>query len=212
VAVCPRRARAIVGRARSVDDLLAEIERDVLFYDESGGGVTLSGGEPLAQWEFAAELLRECRGRRIHTALDTCGFASEEALACVAAHVDLFLYDIKLLDDERHCLWTGVSNVTILANCRRLSAEGKRLWIRFPLIPGLNDSEGDLRDLGQFVAGLSGAEAIQILPYHAAGETKFERLGRRPTLCNVRPPTSEQIEAAVACLRSVAGVPVTLGG
>ena len=114
---CARPARGrLSDRCAAIGDLLDEIDRDVLFYEESRGGVTLSGGEPLAQPEFAAELLRECRERRIHTAVDTCGFADEEALAAVAAHTDLFLYDIKLLDDERHRRWTGVSNAAILQN------------------------------------------------------------------------------------------------
>jgi len=195
-----------------VGDLLDEIDRDVLFYDQSGGGVTLSGGEPLAQPEFAAQLLRECRLRRIPTAVDTCGFADEEALAAVSAHTDLFLYDVKLLDDERHRRWTGVSNRTILGNLRRLSSAGKRLWVRYPLIPGVNDSERDLADLGRFVSRLPGVEALQVLPYHAAGERKCEHLGQRSALPDVLPPNRETIESAAAAVRAAANLPVTIGG
>jgi pyruvate formate lyase activating enzyme len=184
----------------------------VLFYDQSGGGVTLSGGEPLAQPEFAAELLRECRLRRIHTAVDTCGFADEATLGTVAAHTDLFLYDVKLLDDERHRRWTGVSNATILGNLRWLSREGKRLWIRYPLIPGVNDSERDLEDVGRFVARVPGVEALQVLPYHAAGERKFAHLGRRYALCDVLPHNPEAMENAAAAIRAAASLPVTIGG
>jgi pyruvate formate lyase activating enzyme len=212
VAVCAPRARTIAGTKRTIDDLLAEIDRDVLFYDQSRGGVTLSGGEPLAQPEFAAELLRECRLRRIHTAVDTCGFAGEEALAAVAAHTDLFLYDVKLLDDERHRLWTGVSNAAILENLRWLSSEGKRLWIRYPLIPGVNDSERDLADLGRFVARLPEVEALQVLPYHAAGARKFAHLGRRYALPDVLPPDPEAILNAAAAVRAAVSLPVTIGG
>ncbi len=212
VAVCTPRARTIAGAKRTIDDVLAEVDRDVLFYDQSRGGVTLSGGEPLAQPEFAAEFLRECRLRRIHTAVDTCGFADEEALAAVAAHTDLFLYDVKLLDDERHRRWTGVSNATILANLRWLSSKGKRLWIRYPLIPEVNDSERDLADLGRFVARLPGVDALQILPYHAAGERKFAHLGRRYALPGVLPPDPGAIENAAAVVRAAASLPVTIGG
>jgi pyruvate formate lyase activating enzyme len=212
VAVCAPRARTIAGTRRTVESLLAEIDRDVLFYDQSQGGVTLSGGEPLAQPDFAAELLRECRLRRIHTAVDTCGFAGEEALAAVAAHTDLFLYDVKLLDDERHRRWTGVSNAAILENLRWLSSEGKRLWIRYPLIPGVNDSERDLAELGRFVARLPKVEALQVLPYHAAGARKFAHLGRRYALPDALPPDPEGILNAAAAVRAAVSLPVTIGG
>jgi pyruvate formate lyase activating enzyme len=212
VAACAFRARTVVGSTRRIDDLLDEIDRDVLFYDQSGGGVTLSGGEPLAQAEFAAEFLRVCRLRRIHTAVDTCGFASEDALAAVSAHTDLFLYDVKLLDDERHRRWTGVSNETILGNLRRLSSEGKCLWIRYPLIPGVNDSERDLADLGRFVSRLPGVKAVQILPYHAAGERKSEHLGRCYALPCVLPPGPATVESAAAAVRASGSVSVTIGG
>ncbi|MEN6368871.1 MAG: glycyl-radical enzyme activating protein [Thermotogota bacterium] len=212
VAVCNPRARTITGTTCTIDGLLTEVDRDALFYDQSRGGITLSGGEPLAQPEFSAELLRACQERRIHTAVDTCGFADEEALAAVAAHTDLFLYDVKLLDDERHRLWTGVSNTTILENLRWLSSEGKHLWIRYPLIPGVNDSEQDLMGLGRFVSRLPGVEAVQILPYHVAGERKFEHLGRRYALPEVLPPDPETVERAAAAVHSAASLPVTIGG
>ncbi|MDD5264125.1 MAG: glycyl-radical enzyme activating protein [Candidatus Bipolaricaulis sp.] len=212
VAACVPRARTMAGTKRTVGDLLAEIDRDVLFYDQSRGGVTLSGGEPLAQPGFAADLLRECRLRRVHTAVDTCGFADEEALVAVAEHTDLFLYDVKLLDDEKHRQWTGASNATILDNLRWLSSEGKRLWIRYPLIPGVNDSTRDLEDLGRFVARLPEVEALQVLPYHASGARKFVHLGRRYALPDVVPPGPEAILNAAAAIRAAASLPVTIGG
>lgn len=212
VAACASRARTVVGSMQTVGDLLNEIDRDGLFYEESQGGVTLSGGEPLAQPEFAAALLRECRGRRIHTVVDTCGFAAESALAAVAAHVDLFLYDIKLLDDERHRAWTGVSNAGILRNLEDLSTGGSRLWIRYPLVPRVNDAREDLVDLGRLVARLSGVEAVQILPYHVAAERKFAHLGRPYTLAGLCAPDLEAAETAAAVVRAGAGCPVTIGG
>ena len=212
VTACIPRARTVVGQARSVDDLLAEIERDTLFYDQSGGGVTLSGGEPLAQQEFASELLRRCRSQRIHTAVDTCGFADEAALAAVAEETDLFLYDVKLLDDERHRRWTGASNEKILRNLERLARDGKRIWVRYPLVPGINDSERDLAEFGRFVARCPGVEAVQVLPYHAAGERKFDHLGRRFSLGDVRQPDPEMVENAAAVVRAAAGIAVTIGG
>ncbi len=209
---CASRARTLVGSMRAIGDLLDEIERDGLFYEESHGGVTLSGGEPLAQPAFAAELLRECRERRIHTAVDTCGFAAEEALAAVAAHTDLFLYDIKLLDDERHRRWTGVSNAGILQNLEHLSKGGWRLWIRYPLIPSVNDLDEDLSELGRLVARLPGVEAVQILPYHAAAERKSAHLGRSYAFAGLCTPDLEAAETAAAVVRANTGRPVTIGG
>lgn len=210
--VCVPRARTMVGAVRAVGDLLAELDRDALFYDESGGGVTLSGGEPLAQPEFSEQLLAACRERKIHTALDTCGHADAKVLDRVAEHVDLFLYDIKLLDDKRHLRWTGASSAPILANLRRLSAARKELWIRYPLIPGVNDSERDLVELSRCVSALSGAEAVQILPYHAAGERKFAHLGRPYGLPGLVPPDPEAVERAAAVVHAATGLPVTIGG
>ncbi len=209
---CVPRARTIVGSVQSALDLVSEIDRDVLVYDQSGGGVTLSGGEPLAQPKFARELLRECRERRIHTALDTCGLAPADVLAGVAAYVDLFLYDVKLLDDERHRRWTGASNTEILANLRALSQAGKRLWIRYPLVPGVNDADDDLRALGRLVASLSGAEAVQILPYHPRGEKKRRHLGRASALDGTLPPEPDSVERAAAIVRAESGRPVNVGG
>ena len=127
----------MTGELRTPELLLTEIEKDTLFFDQSGGGVTLSGGEPLAQAAFSSEILRRCKELRIHTAVDTSGYCDEAALYQVASYTDLFLFDIKLLDEGRHAAVTGVSNHPILRNLRLLSEREIPLWIRYPLIPGL---------------------------------------------------------------------------
>jgi pyruvate formate lyase activating enzyme len=212
VAACPADARAIAGETWTVDRLLEEVEKDLLFYDESGGGVTLSGGEPLVQASFAASLVAECRDRKIHTAVDTCGDADWEDLERVARATDLFLYDVKHVNDGRHRRLTGVSNDRILENLRRLDGEGCALWIRYPVIPDLNDADEDVTALGEFVAHLEAVEAIHLLPFHRGGERKLERLGRpcRPLTTERDPRTAA--DAAARILRRIVDVPVYVGG
>ena len=212
VDACPRNAREIVGGLWSASRLLEEVEKDLLFYDESGGGITLSGGEPLAQATFVVSVLALCKEHRIHTAVDTCGYTSWEDLSSIVEMTDLFLYDVKHVDDDRHRELTGVSNERILENLRRLDNEGRTLWIRYPVIPDLNDTDEDLAALGEFVSHLKAVKAIHLLPFHRGGERKLERLGRpsRP-LSTERDPRSSA-DAAVQILRAIVDVPVYAGG
>ncbi len=210
VAACPNGAREIAGRTFSVDELLAEIEKDVLFFDESGGGVTFSGGEPLMQPDFLVAVLAECRARRIHTAVDTCGLGAPAALARAAASADLFLFDLKLIDDERHREVTGASNARILANLRQLVSERRDVRIRFPLVPGVNDRPGDVEALGQLVASL-GLSRVDVLPYHRAGIAKYERLNTAYLLQDTQPPAPAQVDQVVATLARF-GLQVQVGG
>lgn len=191
---CPAEARQVVGRWMSVEQVLEELEKDRPFYDESGGGVTFSGGEPLAQSGFLLALLKACRARELHTALDTCGFASWETLNSVRPYVDLFLYDLKLMDDRAHRKYTGVSNRLILSNLRRLAELGNRLLLRLPLIPGINDDVENLRQLGEFVRRLSGRPPVELLPYHPIAIAKYERLNMAYKLEETGPPSSEALE------------------
>ena len=212
VATCPARARSVVGVSMTVAEALAEIEKDTLFYDQSSGGVTLSGGEPLDQPGFARALLRDCRALRIHTALDTSGYAKTDALVAVAEHVDLFLYDIKLIDNARHLAETGVSNRLILENLRVLDRRGERIWLRLPLVPGINDDAEALAELKEFVATLRSVEALQILPYHRTGEAKLEGLGRDGAIHPASVPSLEAIDRIVKDLHRAIHRPVTIGG
>jgi len=212
VAACAAQARAVVGRRWRRDELLSEIDRDVLFYDQSGGGVTLSGGEPLAQAEFSLEILTACRARRIHTVVDTSGYGPTEVVEAFAKLTDLFLYDLKVMDSARHEAETGVANDQILTNARLLDALGARMWVRVPLIPGVNDDVENLAAIGRFVRGLSSVEAVQVLPYHRAGEAKLERLGRTTALPIVPGAGPQEVERAAEGLRRATGKPVTIGG
>ena len=211
VPLCPNRAREVLGHTVTVDDVIREIEKDVLFYDESGGGVTLSGGEPLFQPTFTHAVLRECKDRDIHTALDTCGDVAENSLLDIAEVTDLFLYDLKLIDPQAHKRRTGVSNKRILSNLRRLDEHGERIWIRIPLIAKINDDPDDIDHLGAFIATLNSIEAVQLLPYHHSGVQKLKRLGRVPTL-DLNSPSREETEQIAERLRTRYHLRVSIGG
>jgi pyruvate formate lyase activating enzyme len=192
-AVCYAEARERVGREMTADDVLAEVARDAQFYEESGGGVTLSGGEPLLQGAFAAALLRGAKARGFHTALDTCGFAPWEGFARLRGSVDLFLYDLKLMDDARHRRFTGVSNAPILENLRALSGHGHRIVLRVPVIPGINDDPGNLDALARFAAGLPHLAGVDLLPYHHIGTDKYARLDRAYPLPDTVAPSAGRL-------------------
>lgn len=208
---CPSGARTIAGREVSVSELASELEKDRIFYDESGGGVTFSGGEPLLQADFLGACLQVSREREYHTAVDTCGYAQPEVLLNVATLADLFLYDLKLMDPARHLQHTGVSNDLILSNLEMLCSRGHTTWVRFPLIPGVNDDEANLAALVDFVGSLDGGPPVHVLPYHRIGSDKYDRLGVTYRLGGIRPPTAEQT-AGVAKRLEASGLTVRIGG
>ncbi|HVP22084.1 MAG TPA: glycyl-radical enzyme activating protein [Anaerolineaceae bacterium] len=201
VAACTSEARQIAGREMTVEQVLAEIAKDTAFFDESGGGVTFSGGEALLQRDFLLALLKACKEKGIHTALDTSGFATWPVIDSVRAYVDLFLYDLKSLDDKIHRENTGVSNELILSNLRRLSELGHAIVLRMPLIPGINDSEQAIQAAGELAAGLPHLLGLEILPYHKAGVEKYRRLDREYELAGLIPPAGEQVEWIAKVLR-----------
>jgi pyruvate formate lyase activating enzyme len=207
---CPSGAREMAGVSYTVDQLMVEIEKDVVFFDESGGGVTFSGGEPLMQPAFLEAVLARCRAHAIHTAVDTCGLADPGVLARVSRLANLFLFDMKVMDDERHRDMTGVSNVRILANLRALVAEGANVRVRVPLVPGLNDDRENLRALGSFVRSL-GLRRIDVLPYHRAGIAKYARLNLDYRLPDIQPPSEAAIDGVVYLLQDY-GLLVQVGG
>ena len=185
-----------------MSEVLDEIAKDGIFYDESGGGVTISGGEPLSQPAFLMEILKGCRARGIHTVLDTTGFGPSAALLETVPWVNLYLYDIKLINEARHKQWTGVSNELILRNLKLLDQKGAAFWIRLPLIPGINDTKADLADLGRFCSTLSGTREIRLLPYHKTGIAKLHRLGQKYRLSDVEPPSEAYLEKVIEQLRA----------
>jgi pyruvate formate lyase activating enzyme len=166
-----------VGQRRTVEEVLAEVMRDAAYYRRSGGGLTLSGGEPLAQPAFAAALLRACYERNVHTAVETTGCVGWPLYEAVLPFTDLFLYDVKHMDPEAHRRLTGAPNDAILANARRLAAAGAKIILRMPLIPGHNLDGGNLRAVADLAASL-GALEVHLMPFHQLGKDKYRRLDR----------------------------------
>ncbi len=195
VAECAAGARELVGQRMTVSEVMSNIERDVVFFEESGGGVTFSGGEPLAQHLFLAELLRACKALDIHTALDTSGYAPWKTIDAIRNDVDLFLYDLKLMDDARHRKFTGVPNGLILHNLRALSERGHHIILRIPVIPSVTDDAQNINEIAVFAASLPQLERVDLLPYHPSALGKYERLGKPYRLPETRTPPEEQMEA-----------------
>ncbi|MBI2907608.1 MAG: glycyl-radical enzyme activating protein [Chloroflexi bacterium] len=177
VKVCPNEARRLVGKYLSVAEIMHEVMKDRKFYENSGGGMTLSGGEPTAQPKFCYALLREAKRQGLHTALDTCGCVRWATLEKILSYVDLVLFDIKHLVAAKHREATGRSNALILENAKKV-ARLKAMRIRVPLIPGFNDSVEDIGATARFVRSELGPVEIDLLPYNKMGEVKFERLDR----------------------------------
>jgi pyruvate formate lyase activating enzyme len=201
----------MVGREVGVDELLSEVLADRMFFEESGGGVSFSGGEPFQQGEFLLSALESCRGHGLHTAVDTCGVADTESVLQAARWTNLFLYDLKLMDSDRHAEFTGASNLLILENLRALARVGAQIWIRVPLIPGINDRETDLTAMADFLVTLPNPLPIRLLAYHETGLHKFRALGHTYLLKNVSPPSTQGLLRAAALFRRY-GLEVQVGG
>jgi pyruvate formate lyase activating enzyme len=211
VETCYAEAREIIGQKMTVPQVMTEIEKDIAFYDESGGGVTFSGGEPLSQRDFLLALLQACREKEIHTIVDTCGFAAWSVFEYIRPYVDLFLYDLKLIDDARHQKFTGVSNQLILQNLQTLSQRGHAIVLRVPIIPGVNDDGESLQQIGAFTAALPQPHRVDILPYHHIGAEKYQRLHKTYELPDINPPLNERM-AEIGQLLQRFNLQVKIGG
>lgn len=198
--ICPTEALQVVGREMTVPQVLAEIERDRVFFEQSGGGATFTGGEPLAQPLFLRELVEACRASGITTVVDTCGHAPWSVFKDILPLVDLFLYDLKLMDADRHLQWTGVSNENILANLRLLLDAGNQVRVRIPILPGINDDEGNLRACGEFLSVLPRLPAVELLPYHNIALGKYTGLGQAYRLPDLPSPSPEDMQRCAALL------------
>jgi len=192
---CVAGALELAGREMTADDVLAEVMRDAPFYKRSSGGGTISGGEPLVHYRFTRELLSATNSRGVHSALDTSGHCPWEHLEGVLPYVDLFLYDVKHMDPEKHIALTGVSNDRILENLRRLDETGKPVWIRVPLVPGQNDEEENYHAMGRFFSTLKSVERVEILRYHRLAESKYERMGSEYKLKGLEAPPASLAES-----------------
>jgi pyruvate formate lyase activating enzyme len=208
---CLYDAMQIVGREMSVDEVVAEAGRDRIFYEQSGGGVTLSGGDPVVQAEFAGAILDACRAGGFHTALDTAGLSPAGPFERLVRRADLVLYDLKLVDEARHEEFTGVSNAVILDNLRRLAGTGPEVWIRIPLVRGVNDGEDNIRRTIDLLASLGKVRRVGLLPYHAGGLDKAGRIGRGSHFRKFEAPAEERLAAIEAAFKA-AGFDVRRGG
>ncbi|MCR4396136.1 MAG: glycyl-radical enzyme activating protein [Candidatus Saccharicenans sp.] len=208
---CQREAIAIVGREMTVEEIAAEAEKERVFFEQSGGGVTLTGGEPLAQPALAEALMDGLRRRGIQVALDTSGYAPREIFLRLAEKADLILFDLKLMDEKKHQKYTGVSNRPILENLKALETVGRPVWVRFPLIPGVNADDQNLEAMAEFLSGLKMVQQLSVLPYHKGGVEKFRRLGRQAEFAVFEPPSPEQVEKVIGFFRKK-GFQVKRGG
>ncbi len=197
--VCPKEALAISGKMMVVDEVMAEIKKDALFYRNSNGGVTLSGGEPAFQGDFAREILKQCRENGFYTCLDTCGYAKEETFDSVIEETDLVYFDLKHMDPGRHKELTGVDNSLILKNAQAVVSKGKSMTLRIPLIPTYNDSDENIQAIGRFALEL-GVSEIHLLPYHRLGISKFPALGMEYKLAHLDSYRKEEVARIRAVL------------
>ncbi len=200
VTACMQGALELVGRAQTVEQVMQEVMKDELFYDQSGGGVSFSGGEPLLQVEFLDGLLLACRQQGLHTVLDTCGYAPWEVLAKLVPLVDLFLFDVKLMDEERHIQFTGQSNRQILENLQRLTQIHRQVEVRVPIIPGVNDDRANLVALAAYLRPLP-ILGVRLLPYHNYGVPKYAHLGQAYRLPETLASGEIAVELSAAHLR-----------
>lgn len=208
--VCPAEARSRVGRSWEASELVSELLRDRAFFEESGGGVTLSGGEPLAQPDFVREVLERLQAEEIHRVLDTCGVAPEADLLDIARRADLILFDLKGWDAERHRAMTGAEPQPIRENLQALDAHGIPSWVRIPVVPGATDDPEGWEALGDFLRSLRHLGQVSLLPYHELGRSKGQRLGR-DDFQTFQKPDPAHLEHLAGRLRQ-RGLTVKIGG
>lgn len=199
--VCYAEALVMEGRQVTVEELMVDLRKDIPFYENSGGGITLSGGEPTLQHEFVLALLKQCRSEGLHTALDTSGHTPWRILKGLLPFLDLVLYDIKHIDDDGHWAATGQHNHRIIENLRRLGDSGTPIEIRMPVIPTINDDGADIEATARVLAQINGITRIELLPYHRLGASKYGRLGLPYQLEGIEPPTAEQMETLAELMR-----------
>jgi pyruvate formate lyase activating enzyme len=208
---CGANAREIAGREMDVTQAMHEIIKDSAFFQQSGGGVTFSGGEPLAQSDFLLALLQRCNEDGIHSTVDTCGYAAWTIMQKAAELTNLFLYDLKIMDDARHIKYTSISNKIILENLRRLARLNTSIIVRVPIIPGITDDEDNLSQIVEFVSQLSAVRSVDLLPFHNIAAEKYRRLGQHFALEEIA-PTSEKKLTKICQLFRAAHIPVSIGG
>lgn len=212
---CPSEALELVGREWTIEEVMKEVEADKLFYDNSGGGVTISGGEPLLWPEFTSEILKRCKMEWIHTCIDTSGYASWNNFEKILIYADMVLYDIKCIDSKKHIEVTGVSNEIIIENLYKINEKfykNTRIRIRLPIIPGINDNQNFFESVGKLALELKETvEGIDILPFHNWAQNKYEQLDRKYAFTEVDSLNPEELMHYVNILTNL-GLEVTIGG
>ena len=211
VDACPTGARQMIGRTMTVDEVMDEVVKDQVFYETSGGGVTISGGEPLLQPKFLLALLKAMRTASLNAVLDTTGYGCTEHLLAAAKLSDLVLYDLKAFEEQRHRALTGVSNRSILSNLQALDDIHRNVWIRLPVVPGFNDDLAELEKIANLVADLRSVTLVNLLPFHRSGLHKYERLGQVHGLDGVTAPSEELMERVADVFRD-RKLPTKIGG
>ena len=206
VTACPAGAREIIGREVTVEALLDEVSRDIVFYG-TDGGVTASGGEAAMQAEFVAEFFKQCLATGIHTALDTSGAIAASKLDRIIEHTDLVLFDLKIMDPARHQEIVGFPLPGILENLRMISRVGKPIWIRYPIVPGYTDDEENVRAICDFMKDFPRIERVDLLPFHQLGRHKYLGMGMIYCLAELKPTSTEKVES-IRCVFKAAGLPV----
>lgn len=210
--VCPTKAIEMSGKVMSVSEIMEIIEKERVFFEQSGGGVTFSGGEPLIHSKMLIELLDECKKRNIHTAVDTAGYSSTGTLLEIAKRTDLFLYDLKLLDTNLHRKWTNAGNEMILKNLKTLAETGIQIIIRIPLIGGINDTDENLEQTAKFITGLAGGtKEVHLLPYHNIAQNKYLKLGKAYDFEKLKEPDKETQAQAIKKFAEH-GIRASIGG
>ena len=207
---CPNGALRLAGCRMTVEEVLTDVAKDIPFYRNSDGGMTLSGGEPLAQGNFSFALAQEAKQRGIHVCVETCGHGDPAVLQALAQHTDLFLFDYKHSDSQAHKAYTGVDNALILANLQRLARWGKNVILRCPIIPGVNDTEAHYTAIAQLAAGMGNITEIHLMPYHPYGLSKFTAVGRQPVYTADAAMDRAQALAAADAIAAVCAKPVTV--
>ncbi|MBK3519560.1 glycyl-radical enzyme activating protein [Carboxylicivirga marina] len=201
--VCPTKAIEMTGKEMSVQEVVKQIKKETMLMDKSEGGVTFSGGEPLLHHEFLIPLLDACGEEEIHRCVDTTGYAKPEVLMEVAKRTDHFLYDLKMMDSEKHSKWTGMPNEKILANLKSLAATGVDMNIRIPLIKGVNDDDWNIHESAKFIAALDGKQPlVNLLPFHNIAEKKYEKLGEDYDRGEMNEPSPERLNEIIDIFKS----------
>ncbi len=206
--VCPVDAKKVIGKEVSVDMIIEAVVKDKIFYDNSGGGITLSGGEPLLQYEFALALLKEAKRHGINTCIETCGFCDTEKLCEIVRYTDVFLYDWKCTDDTVHKQYTGVSNKLIERNLYAIDEMGIGIILRCPIIPEVNDCNPHFEGISRLANSLKNVKGIEIEPYHSLGSSKYKALHSEATCRQFKIPEQKEIDAWIEKIQKGTHIPV----